>query len=215
MMRAVRHILRFRRNEHGGVMVEYGLVMSLLLLLLFGLIDFGRMGFSYVMAQKGTERAVRQAVVMEPVCADVPVQNDRGILTGDTEDLKYGASCSIDANLCAAQATVSCTAAIDTASAAAIWGEISPLLPSNATPSNLQFTYRFDPNLGFLGGPYTPLVTAELVNLDFEFATPLGALAAAAGATDANDVSNNFAFPSMSASLPAEALGRTRPEQAQ
>lgn len=208
MIRLRTYLARLGRDEEGSTLVEYALIMGLFLMLVFGLIDFSRLGFSYVMAQKATERAVRQAVVMAPVCAGVPETNGRGILTGTTEELEYGASCSVDGTLCADPGTFRCTAATASASADLIWAEVSPLLPTNATRSNLEFTYSFDPNLGFLGGPYTPLVTVELINLDFEFVTPIGGLAAVAGATNAENIGNDFEFPSMSASLPSEALGR-------
>jgi hypothetical protein len=51
-------------------------------------------------------------------------------------------------------------------------------------------------------------VTVEIINLNFEFVTPLGGLAALAGASNANTIGNDFEFPDMSASLPSEALGR-------
>lgn len=208
MMGLGQHIRRLRSDDEGGLLVEYGLVIGLLLFLLFGLIDFARMGYSYVMAQKAAELAVREAVVRQPACSGLPQTNVRGILTGTTDELEFGASCSIDASLCADVGTVSCTAANQTATSAMIWARIAPLMPSNATPENIEFTYKFDPNLGFLGGPYVPLVTVEIINLDFEFVTPLGALASLAGASDSGDVGNDFNFPSMSVSLPSEALGR-------
>ena len=202
------HINRLLKDEDGSTLVEYGLVMGLFLFLVFGLIDFSRLGFSYVMSQKATERAVRIASVMPAICLGLPETNERGNLSGLTDELEYGAACSIDDNLCANTGVVSCTA--DTASATAdlIWAEVSPLMPTNAQRENLEFKYRFDPKMGFLGGPYTPLVTVEIINLDFEFVTPLGGLAALAGATNAESVGANFKFPSMSASLPSESLGR-------
>lgn len=200
------YLRRFARDESGAGLVEYGLVMSVFLLLLFGLIDYGRLGFSYVMAQKATERAVRQAVVRTPICAGVPEVNSRGPLNGGSSSYRFGASCNIESGLCADAGEVSCTASVISPVSDAIWAEVSPLLPTNATRDNLVFRYSFDPNLGFLGGPYAPIVTVELQNLDFEFVTPLGQLAALAGATGASSLGTNFDFPSMSASMPAEIL---------
>ena len=71
------HIIRFRRDEGGAALVEMGIIMPLFLLLAFGLIDFGRLGFAYVMAQKATEQAVRAAVVRTPACAGVPAATTR------------------------------------------------------------------------------------------------------------------------------------------
>ena len=79
---------------------------------------------------------------------------------------------------------MTCTGAATNATASEIWDRINPLLPVNATIDMMQFSYSFDPKLGFLGGPYTPMVTVELNLNDFQFASPLAALANAAGATN-------------------------------
>ncbi|SLN73907.1 hypothetical protein ROG8370_03639 [Roseovarius gaetbuli] len=63
--------------------------------------------------------------------------------------------------------------------AAAIWAQISPLMPVNATEDNVILSGELTPDLGFLGGPYTPVVTARIEALDFQFITPLGALSGA------------------------------------
>ena len=201
--RAVQNgVIRLVRDEDGAVIVEFAIVAPLLLLLTFGMIDFGRLGFSYVMAQKATEMAVRAAVVRAPVCTGLPTVNQRGTLSGLLSGLQFGASCNAASGLCATSATVSCTAA----NAPEFWADIAPLMPSNAGPENLKVSYAFDPDLGFLGGPYTPYVTVEITDLDFEFVTPLGRLARLAGASDTGTLGEDFAFPSMSASLPAESI---------
>ncbi|MCF7699480.1 TadE/TadG family type IV pilus assembly protein [Loktanella sp. M215] len=198
-----RHIIkRFARAEDGAVLLEFALVAPLLLLLTFGLIDFGRLGFSQVMAQKATEMAVRRAVVTAPICAGLPKTNARGALSGVLSGLGFGASCSLGQGLCRTAVTVSCTAE----HAPDLWAHVAPLMPANATPANLTLTYAFDPTLGFLGGPYTPYVTAEITDLRFAFVTPLGALARLAGVGDPGALGDPLTFPSMSASLPAEAL---------
>jgi len=193
-------------DEQGGTLVEFAVVLPIFLLMFFGLIDFCRIGFSYVMAGKAADRAVRMAVVLPPACDGLPQTNGRGLLEGGEEQYKFGASCSIDSNLCANAATVSCSAAGSNATAVEIWSEIQSIMPSNATAANLLFTYEFTPAMGFLGGPYTPIVTVEIQNLDFQFVTPLGALATLGGASGQSSLGTNFSFPSMSASLPAEAL---------
>lgn len=196
----------FRKDESGATLVEFAIVVPIMLLLIFGLIDMSRLGFSYVMAGKATDRAVRMAVVNPPVCTGVPETNGRGSLDGGSELYKYGASCSIDGALCANAPKVTCSAVAGEPTVDMIWASIRSLMPSNANEEHLRFSYEFTSDLGFLGGPYTPVVTVEIQNLDFEFVTPLGVLATLAGATGQETVGNNFAFPTMSASLPAEAL---------
>lgn len=197
---------RFIRSQRGGVLVEFAMVLSLFLLLFFGLIDFARIGFSYVMANKATERAVRIAVVRGSACEVLPEVNERGAQDASTDAINYGQSCSVMSGLCAAPTTVTCTGDAGNATASEVWSEINALLPNNAGIENLQFSYAFDEQLGYLGGPYTPVVTVEIVDLTFEFVTPLGSLAVLAGASGASELGEDLAFPSMSASLPAEDL---------
>lgn len=201
-----RRLTRFHRDESGASLVELAVVVPIMLLLIFGLIDFSRMGFSYVMASKATDRAVRMAVVNPPVCTGVPRFNNRGSLDSSNISYKTGTSCSVSSGLCDDPGRISCTATLSDSTAASIWNEIRALMPTNATEANLRFSYEFNSDLGFLGGPYTPIVTVGIQNLDFEFVTPLGALATMAGAVGQETLGSNFAFPTMSASLPGEAL---------
>jgi hypothetical protein len=52
---------------------------------------------------------------------------------------------------------------------------IQPLLPNGATPANLQFRYE-STGLGFLGGPYVPMTSVSLQNLQHQFILPIGQL---------------------------------------
>ncbi|MGK7651974.1 hypothetical protein ACSQ76_06010 [Roseovarius sp. B08] len=69
----------------------------------------------------------------------------------------------------------------------------------------MEFSYAFDPNLGFLGGPYTPMVTVSLDLDNFQFVSPLASLANAAGATNSN-IGSVATYSDFSVSLPAEDL---------
>lgn len=220
---------RFRRCEAGASLIEYGIVITLFLLLFFSILDFGRLGFNWVMTEKAMQRAARIAVTRPPVCPGVPETFTRG--TVDTA--QYGTLCRETAGVCADVGVQSCVlSATDincdvpsVQTANEIWCLINPILPSDATPRNIRVSYSFDPNLGFLGGPYTPLVelavvTAEDVpdlenseELRFSFITPLPGLAALVGGgaptnlTDSGtDGLADIAFPDMSVSLPAEDL---------
>lgn len=203
-MRLIEHIRHLRRDESGASIVELAIVVPLFLLLTFGFIDFARLGFTYVMTGKAMDRAVRMAVVLSPPCPNVPTINGRGGANND--EYRFGTSCNTVSNLCAAPGTISCAMDADHSTSNSIWSSIQPLMPVNASPANVVLSYEFTPEMGFLGGPYTPIVTARIDNLTFEFITPLGALAGLAGASDTGTLGSDFAFPSMSASLPAEAL---------
>ncbi|WP_253746456.1 MULTISPECIES: hypothetical protein [unclassified Ruegeria] len=101
--------------------------------------------------------------------------------------------------------TPTCLGDATNATASEIWDRVSPLLPPGTAISAMQFTYDFNSNLGFLGGPYTPMVTVELNLNDFQFVSPLAALANAAGATN-SIISSTAGYSNFSVSLPAEDL---------
>ncbi|MGR3344282.1 MAG: hypothetical protein ACU0DI_13865 [Paracoccaceae bacterium] len=119
---------------------------------------------------------------------------------------RFGTSCSFVAGTCINVGTITCAGVATNATAAEIWARITPLMPAGTTIANLQFSYSFDPNLGFLGGPYTPMVTVDLNPPPFQFISPLGALASAAGAGNPGTLGSNIAYPTFSVSLPGEDL---------
>ena len=220
---------RFAKDRRGTTMVEFAIAVSLFLLIFFAVLDFGRLAYNWVMAEKAMQRAARIAAVRPPICRGVPRVNERR----DRFDGTYpaGTMCRVDSDLCLGAEPVACTLADVSSSdlealatASEIWTSILPMLPDShggdpVAPSNVVLRYEFDPQLGFLGGPYTPVITAELVGAPtegdfgdfcFAFLTPLSALAAASGAAatideNCNDDANpTIPFPDVSASIPAE-----------
>ena len=196
---------RFRDTEDGTALVELAILLPLFLVLFFGLIDFGRMGAEYVMADKAMQRAARIAAVRPPACPGVPTTNARGPVAPGTVPPRFGTQCSAGASVCTSPAAAICTGNAADPTVAEIWASIGPMLPVGSTAANLRFRYEYDSAMGFLGGPYVPIVTVELQNLNFQFATPLGGLATLAGATGA-PLPSTLPFPAMSTSLPAEDL---------
>ncbi len=212
---------RFAREDKGALLVELVIIIPLLLLLVFAVIEFGRFGYSETIAQKATDLAVRTAAVRPSACDGVagqgtlpatfqPPQNPGGTPP------RFGTFCRVGTGanpVCATIADQACTLdqalASNNASAVEIWNTIAPLVPRNATPANVRIAYTFDSELGFLGGPYTPIVTAEIVNLQFNTVFNLGGLGSLArGGGQASSILTNITFPSMSASMPAEDLGQ-------
>jgi len=205
-------------------MVEFAICITLYLLIFFAVLDFGRLAYNWVMAEKAMQRAARIASVRAPICTGVPSTNLRADITDTT--FPSGSVCRASAGLCFAVNPAPCTLsnanaanpeAVQTASE--IWRTVRPMLPDNATNANVLIRYEFDPQLGFLGGPYTPLITAELVgesndggtfdDFTFTFVTPLSALAAATGAQNTDGIPTEGAtipFPAISTTLPAEDL---------
>jgi len=193
----------FRRNDKGSVLVEFAVVLPLFLILLFAIIDFGQIYLRWILAEKATELAVRLLVVRAPLCAGVPTFNDRA--NGAPRELPFGSSCGLIANLCANPGTISCNGAnADSDDFDDIIARVGSFLPTQVQPDNLLFTYSFA-NLGFLGGPYVPLVSVELQgDVEVPFITPLGPLLQTfyGGGQGLDDPS----MPTMRATLPAEDL---------
>ncbi|KIC07524.1 hypothetical protein RA19_23445 [Leisingera sp. ANG-M1] len=201
---------RFRKDQNGGVLVELGITLPVFLLLIMSIIDFGRMAFHYVVAERAMNVAARVAAVRPPVCEGVPEVHERapagsGTLAG------FGTSCRAGPDICLDAGTVTCSGSAASATAIEIWDLIRGSMPRDATIGTLSFSYSYDPNLGFLGGPYTPVVTVEMQNQTFDFVSPLGRIAALAGSAASPDLGAAVPFPSMSVSLPAEdlALGQS------
>lgn len=206
MRNLIPHIRFFRRDTSGTTLVELAVVLPLFLLMFFGLIDFGRMGAEYVMAEKAMQRAARIAVVRPPACLGVPNVHQRAPVPPNTTPPRFGTFCRGGTNICANAVTVTCTGNPADPTVTEIWNSISAWMPTASTEANLSFSYAYDSELGFLGGPYTPIVTVEIQALNFQFASPLSGFAALAGSTAPNVPSGTIPFPSMSVSLPAEDL---------
>lgn len=209
MTRVLRHRLYgFATDQSGTTLVEMAIVLPLFLFLFLGLIDFGRLGQEYVWAEKAMQLAARKAAVRPPACAGVPDRNLRGAVPANTPPPRFGTMCAAGATVCVNPGTISCTGNVANPTVAEIWADVSPIMPVHATAANLRFVYGFDRDLGFLGGPYTPVVTVEITNLSFRFVTPLGGLATLAAGSTAGLPAANIPFPPMSVSLPAEDLSQ-------
>jgi hypothetical protein len=192
-------------SEDGAALAEFAIVLPIFLLLFFTLLEFGRLGGEYVMADKAMQRAARIAAVRPPACGALPTFNARGSVPAGTTPPKYGTYCSAGSSICVSPAAATCTGVAGDPTVDEIWLAISPMLPPSATEQNLRFGYSYDPALNFLGGPYVPNVTVELTGLTFQFVVPLGPLANLAGATGTMPP-NSVPFPAMRTTLPGEDL---------
>jgi hypothetical protein len=197
---------RLRRDEAGATLVEFGIVLSLFLLIFFGLVDFGRLAYHDVIAERGLHAAARVAAVRPPACAAVPEYLSRDPAAPDS--VQYGTSCNAGGAICQDPGTISCDGNAANPTAAEIWALVGPTLPPGASISNLRFSYAYDPNLGFLGGPYVPVVTLRLQDVGFQFVTPLAGLAVLSGATPGSALDGSMTLPSHSVSLPAEDMAQ-------
>ena len=77
---------RLRKDERGAAAVEFAIIVSLLLTLVFGIIDFGFALYNLGGLREGTREGGRQAVVASPAITDSctttgsPPANDVGLI---------------------------------------------------------------------------------------------------------------------------------------
>lgn len=210
MTRRIPHRARlsvFLRDEGGATLVEFAIVISLFLLIFFGLIDFGRLAYHIVTSERAMHAAARIAVVRPPACPGVP--RVITIASSAPPSTDYGTQCSAGGTICQDPGPITCLGNASNTTAAEIWSQARVVLPPGTTISNLRFSYTYDARLGFLGGPYVPVVTVELEDVNFTFVTPLSALARVAGAAPgAASLGSTIAMPRMSVSLPGEDLAQ-------
>ena len=193
---------RFWADETGASLVEFALVIMLFLFLLLAIIDFGRIGHAWVGANKATQLAARLAAVRPPACPNVPLLNVRG---GAVTAPAFGALCRAGSGVCLAVPAVICPGNAANATAQEIFTAVRPLVPAGTTIGQMRYSYTFDPNLGFLGGPYVPMVTVEFTSVNFTFISQLGVFVTAmTGRT--STLGTPLSMPGMSVSLPGEDL---------
>lgn len=201
---ALRHVRAFCADECGASLVEFALVITLFLFFLLAIIDFGRIGHAWVGANKATQLAARLAAVRPPACPGVPLMNVRGNAAAPPA---FGALCRARSGICATPvpAVTSCQGIASNETALEIFTAVRPLIPAGTTIGQMRYSYAFDPNLGFLGGPYVPMVTVEFTGVNFTFISQLGAFVTALTG-QRSTLGTQLRLPGMSVSLPGEDL---------
>jgi hypothetical protein len=186
------------RDERGGQLAEFALVIGLLFVVGIFIFEMTRFSMRAAMAEYATHLAARIAAVRPPICPGVPDLNEPA--TGGTAP--FGTMCSHASAPCAVPAAQSCPGTGGNAVVDEIFATIQPLLPVGATPANLLF--RYEPTgLGFLGGPYVPMASVSLQNLQHQFILPLGQLFAPWGGAGGNGA---VALGPLTATMPGEDL---------
>ena len=78
--RLVRTLRRFRRDRRGQALVEFALVVPILLLLVLGIIDFGRAWNLHQTITDAAREGARQAVISNAVTQDSAVAIVAGVI---------------------------------------------------------------------------------------------------------------------------------------
>ncbi len=186
---------RLKSNQSGATLVEFTLVLLIMLLMTFGIVEFGYAGYQWANAEAATQRGVRLAATRDAAIINIP---DCGAgVTG----VALGQPCSTDAG--SYNWSASCNAGAggancNAATLALIVAEMQRSYPDIAAANvNVIFSGA---GLGFQGlGRPVPIVTIELSGLTFDFVV-LDALIG---------LPNQIAMPAFRASLPGEDLQGT------
>jgi hypothetical protein len=196
MRNAIKRVLG---DERGGPLAEFALVIGLLFVFTIFVFEITRFFMQTAMSEYATHLAVRVAAVRPAACPGVPDVNERAV--GSTA--RFGVMCSDPSAPCIVAPTQTCAGVAGNPVVDEIFGIVQPLLPNGATPGDLQFQYEAS-NLGFLGGPYVPMTTVRLQNLQHQFVLPIGQLFAPWGGGGGGD--GTVPLGPMTATMPGEDL---------
>lgn len=159
----MRAFLRFRGNESGAVLVEHTLVFAMLMILTFGLIEFGIVLYQYNAAEKATAVGARFIATRGPVITGLPDCGPGVNVNG----MNAGATCpasSWESTCNAGAPSGNCQAAVLTALVTEM-----QRFSSNIEAQNVQVVLR-GAGLGFVGrGAPVPMVTVRLTGMQYDF----------------------------------------------
>jgi TadE-like protein len=169
-------------DRNGGTAAEFAMVLPLAIIFLFGIIDVGRLMWTWNTAEKATQMGVRYAVVTDYVVPGIASQSFVGqssLTQGDPIPVSaYGTTTCVKPST-----AVTCTC-VGTcpwgASPAAATGSPDPFtqifnrmdaIMPELVPANIQVLYK-PSGLGFAGDPngsdVAPLVTVQLTGVTFQ-----------------------------------------------
>lgn len=169
------------RDVRGGTAAEFALVLPLAIIFLFGIIDVGRLMWTWNMAEKATQMGVRYAVVTDyvvPAIASQTFVGQGGLTQGDViPATAYGTTtCSKPSTTVTCSCAGTCPWGASPAAATGtpdpftrIFTRMDAIMPE-LTTANVQVLYK-PSGIGFAGDPngsdIAPLVTVQLTGVTF------------------------------------------------
>jgi len=164
------------RDNRASTAAEFGLVLPLLVLLLLGVIDVGRLLYTWNEAEKATQIGARFAVVTSPVAGDLVSHNftSDGVAPGDVVQTAVFSHLECVSGKCqncsgSACGNFSGSYGYDATSFTNLVNRMSAIFPA-IKAANLQIDYD-NAGLGYVSDPNAPnvaaFVTVRLKNLTF------------------------------------------------
>lgn len=163
--------VRLWKTTRASVGVEFALVLPLLLMFLVGIIDVGRLMWTWNRAEKATQVGVRYATVTDVAASGLmsyDFYTSGGIARGDPipEDSFGGATCTSSGCTCAS--TCPDLGALSTGFGSTV-ARMQAIMPEIGA-DNVVIDYGYS-GLGYSGDPYgpdiNPLITVRLVNMSY------------------------------------------------
>lgn len=162
-------------DRRGATAAEFAMVLPLLLLLLFGIIDGGRLMWSMNRAEKATQMGARMAVVTDMVPtglydADFSATLSQGVPVPDSSF--GGALCTKSGSIvsCSCDGVCPALTPINNEAFERIAARVRNFYPE-ASDANIQVEYR-NSGLGYSGDPngadVAPITTVRLTGLRFQ-----------------------------------------------
>ena len=170
-------LLRLASSNRAAAAAEFALVLPLLLLFLLGMLDVGRLMWTWNRAEKATQMGVRYAVATEMVptgLATYSFASQGGIPQGDPipQSAFGGATCSSSGGTvsCVCNATCPTLSPYNQTAFTNIVARMDAFLPElSANDVTVEYGYS---GLGYAGDPngpdVAPLVTVRVRNLAFQ-----------------------------------------------
>lgn len=164
------------RDEMGATLVETAIVFPMVLLLTFGLLEFGYVFWQYHTAEKATAIATRYVATRGPLLAQL-TDGSHDCFVANPSAVAPGTPCS-DAAIPAAS-SITCTGAggggCDSTVFAAMVTQMQQIAPF-ITSANVQVNLA-QSKMGFIGrGAAIPLITVQTTGLAYSFVTIGGLL---------------------------------------
>jgi Flp pilus assembly protein TadG len=151
----------FFGNDLGASTIEFVVVIFAVVATVFFVLETTLYMFFSEALHKSAQAGVRAAVVSDPVVAGVPARNERSAAG------LFGVSCSDATSPCTPFADVSCTGG------ACIAAEFDRIFAhmngfsGQLQPDHVTISYQWA-ELGYAGGPITPLITVSVSGVPFQ-----------------------------------------------
>lgn len=172
MRKPISALIRDRRASSAA---EFALVLPLLLIFLLGLIDAGRLMWTWNRAEKATQMGVRYAVATDPVATGIATYSfatGASIPQGSSIDASYFSSMTCNSTNCGTCSGSVCNSLMTPYNSTAftnIVNRMRAFLPE-LTAANVEVLYS-NSGIGYAGDPngpdLAPLVTVRLRNMAF------------------------------------------------